>query len=81
MKKYTNLNSFGNILPIKILRRFVTVNSCSPFFCIFFICVMLCILGCGKEEDDGIIKTIVSSGECEPAFSSDGEYIAYTKEG
>lgn len=81
MKKYTNLNSFGNILPIKILRRFVTVNSCSPFFCIFFICVMLCILGCGKEEDDGIIKPIVSSGECEPAFSSDGEYIAYTKEG
>jgi len=53
----------------------------NAWLCIFIVAVMLLIFGCGKEDDDGIIKPIVSSGECEPAFSSDGEYIAYTKEG
>ena len=80
MIKYTKPNSFGHNSPTKIFSHFVTVNCCSPFFCIFLICTMLCILGCGKE-DDGIIKPIISSGECEPTFSPDGGYIAYTKEG
>jgi len=49
----------------------------NAWLCIFIVAVMLLIFGCGKEDDDGIIKPIVSSGEREPAFSSDGKFIAY----
>jgi len=74
MKKYTKANSFVNVIPMKIFNH--------SLLYILNICMMLFILGCGKEEDDGgIIKPIVSSGEVEPAWSPDGEYIAYVKEG
>lgn len=49
----------------------------NAWLCIFIVAVMLLIFGCGKEDDDGIIKPIVSSGERAPAFSPDGEFIAY----
>ncbi|MBA7546404.1 Tol-Pal system protein TolB [subsurface metagenome] len=52
----------------------------NAWLCIFIVAVMLLIFGCGKE-DGIIIKPFETSGECEPAFSSDGGYIAYTKEG
>jgi Tol biopolymer transport system component len=72
MKECTKSNAAENNLPMRI-------SKCS-FFYFFVICIIFFISGCGNE-DARTIKEIETSGECEPAVSPDGGYIAYTKEG
>jgi Tol biopolymer transport system component len=42
---------------------------------------VLFVVGCSKNDEVMIDKPITTSGEVEPAWSPDGEYVAYTKEG
>jgi len=51
-------------------------------FFVLYLSIFIVLSGCSKKDDnDGFMKPIVSSGEVEPAWSPDGQYIAYTKEG
>ncbi|MGB3342201.1 MAG: hypothetical protein WBB37_12070 [bacterium] len=63
MKKCTKPNSFEETLSIKIFTHSVNINSCSHcLLCIFFICTMLFVLGCGKEDEPLYVNISQSAG-------------------
>jgi len=87
--KSTMLNIRAKILCEK--RTVDTVSNCdylikstpssSFLLCIFLISTILPILGCIKDSPPEVVKPVLEYGEREPAFSSDGKFIAYSSEG